>query len=66
MIVIGLSRMFYFGVVQWCPSRRAHMWDYCCRVLQYVHNSLIVICVSDESTNSSEGVVAYGSEGVLD
>ena len=32
------------------------------RVLQYVHNSLIVGCVSDRNTNPSKGVVAYGSK----
>ena len=31
-------------------------------MLQYVHNSLIVGCVSDGNTNPSKGVVAYGSK----
>ena len=33
------------------------------RVLQYVHDSLIVGCLSDRSINPSKGVVAYGIEG---
>ena len=62
MIVIGLSCMFYFGAILWCPPCRASVWDYRCRVLQYVHNSLIVGCASDGDTNPSKGVVAYGSK----
>ena len=38
------------------------MWDYRCRVLQYVHNSLMVGGESDISLYSSKGVVAYGSK----
>ena len=30
-------------------------------MLQYVHDSLIVGCLSDRSINPSLGVVAYGS-----
>ena len=33
-----------------------------CRVLQYVHDSLIVGSVSDRNTNPSKWVVAYGSK----
>ena len=62
MIVIGLSCMLYFGVVLWRPSRRAIMRDSRCRVLQYVHDSLIVGGVSDRNTYPSKWVVAYGSK----
>ena len=61
MIVIGLSGMFYFiGAVLWCSPCRASMREPRCRVLQYVHDSLIVGCMSDINTNPSKGVVAYG------
>ena len=33
-----------------------------CRVLQYVHDSLMVGCESDISLNPSRWVVAYGSK----
>ena len=39
------------------------MRDSPCRVLQYVHDSLIVGCLSDRSINQSKGVVAYGIKG---
>ena len=55
-----MSCMFYFGAVLWCPPCRASVRDSCCRVLQYVHDSLIVGCLSDRSINLSKGVVAYG------
>ena len=41
------------------------MRDSHCRVLQYVHDSLIVGCLSDRSINPSKGVVAYGIKGTL-
>ena len=62
MIVIGLSCMFYFGAVLWCPPCRTSVWDSRCRVLQYVHDSLIVGGESDRSLYPSKGVVAYGSK----
>ena len=62
MIVIGLSCMFYFGVVIWCPLCRASMRDSCCRVLQYVHDLLMVGGKSDRSLYPSKRVVAYGSK----
>ena len=40
------------------------MRDPRCRVLQYVHDSLIVGCLSDRSINLSKGVVAYGIKGL--
>ena len=33
-----------------------------CRVLQYVHDSLMVGCESDRSLNPSRWVMAYGSK----
>ena len=65
MIVIGLSCMFYFGVVLWCPPCRASMRFSHWRVLQYVHDSLIVGGWSDKSLQPSKGVVAYGSKDDL-
>ena len=53
--------MFYFGVVLWCPPCRTNVRDPCCRVLQYVHDSLMVGGVSDRSTYPSKWVVACGS-----
>ena len=38
------------------------MRDSHCRVLQYVHDSLIVGGKSDKSLYPSKGVVAYGSK----
>ena len=55
--------VFYFGVVLWCLPCRAHVRDSSCRVLQYVHDPLIVGCLSDRSINPSKGVVAYGIKG---
>ena len=55
--------MFYFGAVLLCPPCRASVGDSRCRVLQYVHDSLIVGCLSDRSINPSKGVVAYGIKG---
>ena len=63
MIVIGLSSMFYFGAILWCPPCHAHVGDSRCRVLQYVRDSLIVGCRGDSSLNPSKGIVAYGSKG---
>ena len=37
--------------------------DSLCRVLQYVHDSLIVGRLSDRSINPGKGVVAYGIKG---
>ena len=51
--------MFYFRVVLWCLPCRAHVKDSRCRVLQYIHDSLIVGGESDISLYPSKGVVAY-------
>ena len=52
--------VFIIGAVLWCSPCRASVRDSRCRVLQYVHDSLIVGCLSDRSINPSKGVVAYG------
>ena len=53
-----MSCMFHFGAALWCPPCRASMRDSRYRVLQYIHNSLIV----DISLYPIKGVVAYGSK----
>ena len=58
-----MSCMFYFGVVLLCPPCCASVRDSRCRVFQYVHDSLIMGCLSDRNINVSKGVVAYGIEG---
>ena len=55
--------MFYFGAVLLYPPCRASVRDSPCRVFQYVHDSLIVCCLSDRSINPSKGIVAYGIKG---
>ena len=54
--------MFYFGAVLWCPPCRASVRDSCCRVLQYVHDSLMVCGESDITLYPSKGVAAYGTK----
>ena len=58
-----MSCMFYFGDVLLCPPCHASVRDSRCRVLEYVHDSLIVGCFSVRSINPSKGVVAYGIKG---
>ena len=58
-----MSCMFHFEGVLLCPPCHVSVRDSHCRVLQYAHDSLIVGCVSDENTNLSKGVVAYGIKG---
>ena len=50
-------------LLSYCASVSASVRDSRCRVLQYVHDSLIVDCLSDRSINPSKGVVAYGIKG---
>ena len=59
-----MNCMFYFGVVLFFPLCRASVRDSRCRVLQYIHDSLIVGFLSDRSINLSKGVVAYGIKGL--
>ena len=65
MIMVGLSCIFYFGDVLWCPLCCANVNDPCCRMLQYIHVSLIVGGKSDRNLYPSKGVVAYGSKDGL-
>ena len=47
-----------YGALRSCASVRVPH----CRVLQYVHGSLMVGCESDRSLNPSKWVMAYGSK----
>ena len=47
------------------PSVSRKRRDSHCRVLQYVHDSLIVRCGGDSSLNTDKWVVAYGSKEEL-
>ena len=60
MILVGMIVYFIYGVVLWCPPSRAKVRGPRYRVLQYVHDSLMVGCESDRSLNPSRWVVAYG------
>ena len=62
MIVISLSCMFYYWFVLWFSPCCASVRDSRCRVLQYVHDSLMVGCKSDISLNPSRWAMAYGSK----
>ena len=57
--------MFYFGAVLWCLPCRAHMKDSRYRVLQYIHDSLIVGNESVRNLYPSKWVVTYGSKEKL-
>ena len=59
VILVGMIVYFIYGVVLWCPPSRTDVRDPRCRVLQYVHDSLMVGCKSDRSLNPSRWVVAY-------
>ena len=53
---------FIYGAVLPCPPYRTIVRGPRCRVLQYVHDSLMVGCESDRSLNPSRWVMAYGSK----
>ena len=53
---------FIYGAVLRHPPSRANVRGPRCRVLQYVHNSLMVGCESDRSLNPSKWVMVYGSK----
>ena len=44
---------------------RAHVRGPRCRVLKYVHGSLMVGCESDRSLNPSRWAMAYGKEDLI-
>ena len=54
--------IFYYGAFLPCPPSRANVRVSRCRVLQYVHNLLIVGCRSERSLNTDRWVIAYGSK----
>ena len=58
-----MSCMFYVDAVLWCPLCLASVRGSRSRVLQYVHDSLMVGGESDRSLYPSKGVVAYGIKG---
>ena len=60
--MIGLSCMFYYWCCPMVLSVSRKREGSLLQGLQYVHNSLILGCVSDGNTNPSKGVVAYGSK----
>ena len=53
---------FIYGAILQCPPSCANVRGPRHRVLQYVHDLLMVGCESDESLNPSRWVVAYGIE----
>ena len=53
---------FIYGVVLRCPQSRANMRGPHCKVLQYVHDSLMVGCENDRNLNPSRWVMSYGSK----
>ena len=57
-----MSCMFYFDAVLWCPPCHTSMRDSRCRVLQYVHDSLMVGCESDRNLNPSRWGMTYGNK----
>jgi hypothetical protein len=54
--------LYVLLLVSYGALYHASMRDPHCRVLQYVHDSLMVGGVSDRRTNPSKWVVAYGSK----
>ena len=54
---------FIYGAVLQCPPCRTNVRDPRCRVLQYVHDPLIVGCRGDDSLNMSKRIVTYGIKG---
>ena len=53
---------FIYGAVLRCPLSRANVRVPRCRVLQYIHDSLMVGCESDRSLNPSKWGMTYGSK----
>ena len=51
---------FISGAILRRPPSRANVRGPRCRVLQYVHDLLMVGCETDRSLNPSRWVVAYG------
>ena len=53
---------FIYGAVLRCSSSRANVRGPRCRVLQYVHGSLMVGCEGDRNLNPSRWAMTYGSK----
>ena len=62
MILVGTIVYFIYGVVLRCPPFSHKREGPRCRVLQYVHGSLMVGCESDRSLNPSKWGMTYGSK----
>ena len=62
MIVVGLSVYFIYGVILRCPPSCSNVRGPRCRVLQYVHNLLIVGCQCDRSLDTDKWAIVYGSK----
>ena len=62
VILVGMIVYFIYGTALWCPPSRANVRGPRCRVLQYVHGSLTVGCVSDRNLNPSNWGMTYGSK----
>ena len=62
VISVGMIVYFIYGAVLGYPPCRTNVRDPRCRVLQYVHDLLMVGGVSDRSTNPNRWVFAYGSK----
>ena len=65
MILVGIIVYFIYGTVLRCPPSRANVRGPYYRVLQYVHDLLMVGCESDRNLNPSRWVMAYGSKDDL-
>ena len=62
MILVGMIVYFIYGAVLPCPPSHANMRGPHCRVLQYVHGSLMVGCESDRNLNPCRWGMTYGSK----
>ena len=62
VILVGMIVYFIYGAVLRCPPSHANVRGPRCRVLHYVHCSLMVGCESDRSLNPSKWGMTYGSK----
>ena len=62
VILVGMIVYFIYGVVLRRPPSRANVRGPHYRVLQYVHDLLMVGCESDKNLNPSRWVMVYGSK----
>ena len=62
VILVGMIVYFIYGAILQYPPSRANVRGPRCRVLQYVHDLLMVGCESDRSLNPSKWGMAYGSK----